>query len=131
MGRFLGTHAIFDLRFDVDSFCLKDSFEFEQALVKVLNQNNCTILDFSKSSFENAGFTFVYHLSESHASCHTWPEYGIATFDVYTCGDSDAFKIMKEFISQLEVRGISVINTFETKLNRGWIHEEGTDSKVQ
>ncbi|PZF74966.1 S-adenosylmethionine decarboxylase [Taibaiella soli] len=34
-------------------------------------------------SFSNGGFTAVICLTESHISIHTWPEYGIATFDVF------------------------------------------------
>lgn len=34
-------------------------------------------------SFPNGGFTAVLCLTESHVSIHTWPEYGIATFDVF------------------------------------------------
>ena len=29
------------------------------------------------------GFTAVLALTESHLSIHTWPEYGLATFDVF------------------------------------------------
>jgi S-adenosylmethionine decarboxylase len=32
---------------------------------------------------ENAGFTAVLALTESHLSIHTWPEHGLATFDVF------------------------------------------------
>ncbi|WP_343532377.1 S-adenosylmethionine decarboxylase [Pedobacter sp.] len=33
--------------------------------------------------FENGGFTAVVCLTESHMSIHTWPEYKLATFDVF------------------------------------------------
>ena len=33
--------------------------------------------------FEGAGFTAVVCLTESHISIHTWPEYGLATFDIF------------------------------------------------
>ncbi|KUG08534.1 S-adenosylmethionine decarboxylase family protein [Solirubrum puertoriconensis] len=31
----------------------------------------------------NGGFTAVVALTESHLSIHTWPEFGLATFDVF------------------------------------------------
>lgn len=34
-------------------------------------------------SFPNSGFTAVVCLTESHISIHTWPEFGLATFDVF------------------------------------------------
>ncbi len=33
--------------------------------------------------FENGGFTAVVCLTESHLSIHTWPEFGLATFDIF------------------------------------------------
>ncbi|NVO32003.1 S-adenosylmethionine decarboxylase family protein [Hymenobacter lapidiphilus] len=33
--------------------------------------------------FEEGGFTAVVALTESHLSIHTWPEHGLATFDVF------------------------------------------------
>ena len=34
-------------------------------------------------AFPGGGFTAVVALTESHLSIHTWPEYGLATFDVF------------------------------------------------
>ena len=33
--------------------------------------------------FDGAGFTAVVCLTESHLSIHTWPEFNLATFDVF------------------------------------------------
>ncbi|WP_276090514.1 S-adenosylmethionine decarboxylase [Pedobacter sp. JY14-1] len=33
--------------------------------------------------FEGGGFTGVVCLTESHLSIHTWPEFSLATFDVF------------------------------------------------
>jgi S-adenosylmethionine decarboxylase len=38
--------------------------------------------------FEPQGVTGVVVVEESHLSIHTWPEYGYAAVDFYTCGDS-------------------------------------------
>ena len=34
-----------------------------------------------------AGVTGLYLLSESHLACHTYPEYRLATFNLYCCRD--------------------------------------------
>ncbi|WP_052346790.1 S-adenosylmethionine decarboxylase family protein [Hymenobacter swuensis] len=34
-------------------------------------------------AFPAGGFTAVVALTESHLSIHTWPEHGLATFDVF------------------------------------------------
>lgn len=33
--------------------------------------------------FENGGFTAIVCLTESHLSIHTWPEFKMATFDIF------------------------------------------------
>jgi S-adenosylmethionine decarboxylase len=33
--------------------------------------------------FDSGGFTAVVCLTESHLSIHTWPEYQLATFDIF------------------------------------------------
>ena len=34
---------------------------------------------------EPGGVTGLFLLSESHLACHTWPEHGIATFNLFCC----------------------------------------------
>jgi S-adenosylmethionine decarboxylase len=34
---------------------------------------------------EPGGVTGLYLLSESHLACHTWPERGLATFNLFCC----------------------------------------------
>lgn len=34
---------------------------------------------------EPGGVTGLYLLSESHLACHTWPELGFATFNLFSC----------------------------------------------
>ncbi len=34
---------------------------------------------------EPGGVTGLYLLSESHLACHTWPELGVATFNLFSC----------------------------------------------
>lgn len=39
--------------------------------------------------FVPQGVSGVVVVEESHLSIHTWPEYGYAAVDFYTCGDGD------------------------------------------
>jgi len=38
--------------------------------------------------FNPQGITGVLAIAESHLSIHTWPEYGYAAADIFTCGTS-------------------------------------------
>ena len=38
--------------------------------------------------FNPHGVSGVVIIAESHLCIHTWPEYGYAAVDIFTCGDS-------------------------------------------
>ena len=42
--------------------------------------------------FPPDGLTIVYLLSESHASLHTYPEFGACFVDLFTCGNNCSAK---------------------------------------
>lgn len=51
--------------------------------------------------FENGGYTGVVCLTESHIAVHTWPEFGVITFDVFLSNfrkenDETARKIFRD-----------------------------------
>ena len=45
-----------------------------------------TIVGDSFHQFEPQGVTGTVLLAESHLAIHTWPEFGFASIDIYTCG---------------------------------------------
>ncbi len=50
--------------------------------------------------FNPQGVTGIIAISESHLSIHTWPEYGYAAVDIFTCGNVEpweALKVMKNY----------------------------------
>jgi len=57
------------------------------AMDEAVNSSGATILNRTQHVFEPNGLTVVYLLSESHASIHTYPEYGACFVDLFTCGD--------------------------------------------
>ncbi|MGC9123135.1 MAG: adenosylmethionine decarboxylase [Thermoplasmata archaeon] len=70
--------------------------------------------------FRPRGCSGIILLAESHISFHTWPEHGLITLDIYTCGDpNQAFIALDYFqktfkptkISQIVIeRGTEVID---------------------
>lgn len=71
---------------------------FEDAIQK----SGATILKYNDYVFENCGITFVFLLSESHCSVHTYPEYNSFFIDLFTCGD----KINQELFHDTIVDGL-------------------------
>lgn len=55
---------------------------------------------------EPGGVTGLYLLSESHLACHTWPELGLATFNLFSCrrrGDWPWEECLREMLSAASV----------------------------
>jgi S-adenosylmethionine decarboxylase len=58
----------------------------EQALRAMVAACDVTLLDLRVYPFEPVGVTGIAVLAESHINIHTWPEFGYAAVDVFTCG---------------------------------------------
>jgi len=65
----------------------QDKLSFSSSCNALFNQliteNNLKKVGEVYHDFENGGFTAVVCLTESHLSIHTWPEYQLATFDIF------------------------------------------------
>ena len=72
-------------------FCNKELLYDEKFLVEIVKEAckvaNSTLSKIISYRFgNNGGVSVIAIVAESHISIHTWPEYGYATLDVYTCG---------------------------------------------
>lgn len=54
------------------------------------------------------GVTGLYLLSESHLACHTWPELGLATFNLFSCRRRDDWPWLDRLHEMLEAKSVSV-----------------------
>ena len=66
---------------------LNDEVKLVDIMLRACVAGGAGILGHVSHKFSPQGATVVVGLSESHASIHTWPEYGYAMIDVCTCGD--------------------------------------------
>ncbi len=83
----LGTHLLLELR-SCDARLL-DNYEFiKQTMLEAAITAGATIIGQTFHKFHPIGVTGVVAISESHMSIHTWPEYGYAAVDVFTCGET-------------------------------------------
>ena len=60
------------------------------------------------------GVTGLIALTESHLACHTYPEHGTATFNLYCCRTRPAWEWERELRSRFAAERVSV-----TRLERG------------
>jgi len=83
----LGTHLLLELR-DCNTQMLNDVKKTKESLVMAAKKAGATVLSAHFHEFVPHGVTGVVVIAESHLSIHTWPEYGYAAVDVFTCGDT-------------------------------------------
>jgi S-adenosylmethionine decarboxylase len=60
--------------------------QVQRILVKAAEVAGAKVWAVSFSHLPPHGVSGVVVISESHLSIHTWPEYGYAAIDIYTCG---------------------------------------------
>lgn len=112
----IGTHLLLDY-FECDPEILKDNNALEKLMVEAAKTMGATILDTSfKDLFAPFGVSGVIIIGESHLSIHTWPEYGYAAVDFFTCGK----KIDPWKAHPLIKQGLSSNRTSMTELKRGF-----------
>ena len=93
--KYAGQHLTIDLW---EAEGLDDEKRIQQAFLDAIKAAGATLLHIHTHVFEpNGGISGVAVLSESHISCHTWPEKGFAAFDVFMCGDAEPRKALDVF----------------------------------
>ena len=96
----MGRHLLLEV-YDVKSNLINDAVTIEEVMVKGIGRAGMTILNVFQHCFIPQGCTIVIALSESHVSCHTWPEEGCLAIDVYTCGEGNPKLIALELLKYL------------------------------
>lgn len=66
---------------------MNDVALIEQAMVGAARRMGATIVASEFHQFNPYGVSGMVIISESHLSIHTWPEYGYAAVDIFTCGE--------------------------------------------
>lgn len=70
-----------------NSKTLNDLKRVQEILVSAAKEAKATIVETSFHKFNPFGISGMVVIAESHISIHTWPEYGYAAVDIFTCGD--------------------------------------------
>ena len=83
----LGKHLLLELK-GCDKEVLNDVGFLREALLAAAVEAGATILGESFHQFKPQGVSGVVMIAESHLVIHTWPEYGYAAADIFTCGNS-------------------------------------------
>ncbi|HOO32492.1 MAG TPA: adenosylmethionine decarboxylase [Thermotogota bacterium] len=82
----LGKHLLAEF-YDCDQAVLDDVSFVESEMNSAAIISGATVVKSGFHRFLPHGVSGVVIVSESHLTIHTWPEYGYAAVDVFTCGD--------------------------------------------
>jgi S-adenosylmethionine decarboxylase proenzyme len=88
-----GQHLLVDIK-NVDGNFLDSEFRLAQAMIDVVNDSKLTLLSYHCHKLDNKGVSCVGVLLESHISFHTWPEFGVISLDLFTCGSGELIPIL-------------------------------------
>ncbi len=105
----LGRHLIAEF-YDCDKVILDDVDGIETGMKNAAYSTGATIVNSSFHRFLPYGVSGVVVISESHLTIHTWPEYGYAALDFFTCGDQvDPWKAFEYMKKALKAKRVHVV----------------------
>ena len=120
----LGQHVLAEF-FECDSNVLNSLDKVEKHMVDAALECGATIVQKCFHMFNPYGVSGVVIISESHLAIHTWPEFGYAAVDLFTCGEQCDPKVSYEFLKRkFNSRGAKY-----TQLNRGLMDADQVEQK--
>lgn len=126
----VGVHILADM-YGIEPELLERKEYLMEVVERSIRVSNLTKISSDYYQFEPMGASGIILLAESHLSFHTWPEYGLITLDIFTCGDPDRAQIAFEFIrdslkpQEIEFRkhdrgrGVNTVTTSATQVLNG------------
>ncbi|RKX32796.1 MAG: S-adenosylmethionine decarboxylase proenzyme [Candidatus Zixiibacteriota bacterium] len=112
--KILGRHLVAELA-DCNIEFLNDLPFLEQVMKEAARISGATVVKTAFHRYNPQGLSGIVVIAESHLSIHTWPEYGYAAVDCFTCGSSvDPWKAIDYLKEVLQSKTVSA-----RELNRG------------
>ena len=83
----LGRHIIVEF-YNCEPELLNGVVYIEKSMEGAAKEAGATLINSTFHHFSPYGVSGVVVIQESHLAIHTWPEYGFASVDLFTCGDT-------------------------------------------
>jgi len=126
MTQALGKHSLIEF-YDCSNEKLNNPDFLKDILSKAAIEAGAEIVETVFHTFSPHGVTGVIIIAESHLSIHTWPEYGYAAVDIFTCGDLiDNMKGLEIIKDALQCGHYSIV-----EMRRGILNKENLKHKVE
>lgn len=95
----LGHHILLELH-DCDGALLNDVQQIKKIMCQAALIAKATIVTEHFHHFSPYGVSGVVIIQESHLTIHTWPEYGYAAIDVFTCNSKLSLQEAVQYITE-------------------------------
>jgi S-adenosylmethionine decarboxylase proenzyme len=115
----LGRHLLSEF-YDCDPNVLNNASLIERVMCEAADVAGATIVTKTFHHFSPYGVSGVVVIAESHLAIHTWPEYGYAAVDLFTCGESVDPTISYEYLRE----HLHAKTAFYSELKRGLLNQE-------
>jgi S-adenosylmethionine decarboxylase len=99
LSRALGKHILIDFH-DCPFETLDDTELIRTSLLDAAAHIGATIVTNVFHRFAPQGVSGVVVIAESHLAIHTWPEFGIASIDLFSCSDRIADTALAPFLAR-------------------------------
>ena len=106
----IGKHVYGSL-YGIDKDKAWDEEYLRNLILRAVEASGATLMDLRswRVEGEKGGVSVIALVLESHLALHTWPEYGYATFDAYTCGEkADPWKAWDLVLRELKPKYYTV-----------------------
>lgn len=110
----VGKHVLVDLH-GCNPESLKKVDFIAEAMYEAAKKSEATIVGKFFKQFDPWGVSGVIIIAESHISIHTWPEYGLASVDYFSCSDEPKINLAIEHLKNT----LEATRTDEVEVNRG------------
>lgn len=124
--KYLGRQVIAEF-YDCPAELMADHALIERVMNDAARACGATIVNSVFHHFNPYGVSGAVIIAESHLAIHTWPEYGYAAVDVFTCGETvDPADAVDYLEGALQAGHISVIemNRGNTRMLKAHQHSE-------
>jgi S-adenosylmethionine decarboxylase len=112
--KILGIHLLAEFT-ECNTSTLNNLPELEKIMKEAARQSGATVVNSVFHHYNPQGLSGIVVIAESHISIHTWPEYGYAAVDCFTCGSTvDPWKALEHLKEALNCKEVQVQN-----INRG------------
>lgn len=87
---------------------IDDPDAIREAAHKAIEYVGAEIVEECIHEFEPIGVTYFAVITTSHFSVHTWPEYGYAAIDIFSCTDTVVDGIAEKLRELFEANKLSI-----------------------